>query len=173
MNAMIYLACILVSFVNACTFNLRSTPETAKPATKLVSEVENDTIKPIVKTEAEWKKELSPMCYNVMRESGTERAFTGKYWDNHAKGTYYCAACRLPLFESDTKFESGTGWPSFFDVKSKSNVKLVTDLAYGRERVEVRCARCGGHLGHVFEDGPKPTGLRYCMNSAALEFVGE
>lgn len=124
----------------------------------------------IVKNQDEWKKELPREVYEVMREKGTERAFTGKYWDHHDKGVYLCAACQLPLFESETKFESGTGWPSFYKPVSGDAVESETDRSYGMVRSEVHCARCGGHLGHVFDDGPKPTGLRYCINSASLQF---
>ncbi len=124
----------------------------------------------IMKTDAEWKRELSPKAYDVLRHAGTEAPYSGALWDNHEAGTYHCAGCNLPLFSSDTKFESGTGWPSFYQALSKGAVIEKTDTTLGMSRTEVLCARCGGHLGHVFDDGPKPTGLRYCMNSAALTF---
>jgi peptide-methionine (R)-S-oxide reductase len=124
----------------------------------------------VIKTNAEWKKILSPAQYNVLRLKDTETAYTGKYWDNHQEGIYVCAACGQELFTSKTKFESGTGWPSFWQPIRKDAVDTETDTSAGMVRTEVTCSRCGGHLGHVFDDGPKPTGLRYCMNSVAMNF---
>ena len=124
----------------------------------------------VEKTPDEWKKVLTPEQYDVLRNKGTERAFTGAYWNEHRDGVYKCAGCATPLFASGAKFESGTGWPSFFQPIDKKNVLEIEDKTYGMARTEVECATCGGHLGHVFEDGPRPTGLRYCMNSAALSF---
>ena len=124
----------------------------------------------IRKTEEEWRKELTPEQYRILRQKGTEPAFSGALYQNHEDGTYRCAACGAVLFQSDTKFESGSGWPSFFNPAENDAVETHEDNSYGMRRVEVTCAQCGGHLGHVFPDGPQPTGLRYCINSASLKF---
>lgn len=134
----------------------------AKPA--------NGAIEKINLSEKEWKERLTEEEFFVLRKNGTERAFTGKYWDNKKEGTYLCAACQLPLFSSETKYRSGTGWPSFYKPLKPENVEEEKDTSTGMVRTEVHCARCGGHLGHIFPDGPEPTGLRYCLNSVALDF---
>ncbi|HEX6946761.1 MAG TPA: peptide-methionine (R)-S-oxide reductase MsrB [Acidimicrobiia bacterium] len=120
-------------------------------------------------TESEWRSKLSPEKYHILREGGTERAFTGQYWDTKTKGVYRCAGCGAELFSSDTKYDSGSGWPSFYEPMDEDMVEELPDHSYGMIRTEIRCANCGSHLGHVFPDGPEPTGLRYCVNSASLD----
>jgi peptide-methionine (R)-S-oxide reductase len=142
------------------------TAAAAKPATA-------DPIGKVVKSDAEWRKQLSGEQYRVLRGHGTEIAFTGAYWNEHRAGTYVCAACGLELFRSKEKFDSGTGWPSFWAPIERRRIAGMTDTSFGEMRTEVNCARCGGHLGHVFDDGPPPTGLRYCINSVSLKFVPE
>jgi peptide-methionine (R)-S-oxide reductase len=127
----------------------------------------------VEKTEAEWRKQLTPLQYAVLREKATERPFTGELEGNTAQGTYTCAGCGAELFDSDTKFDSGCGWPSFYAAKENESIDEEADTSHGMVRTEVLCAKCGGHLGHLFDDGPKPTGLRYCINSASLAFKGE
>lgn len=156
---------VIVLFILAVGFIL---PACSQPAKK--PENNPRSVFTVVKTEEQWKKELTPLQFNILRQKGTERAFSGEYWDNHKKGTYVCAACQLPLFQAETKFESGTGWPSFYKPIEEGAVLTIEDTAYGMIREEVVCSRCGGHLGHLFDDGPDPTGLRYCMNSASLLF---
>jgi peptide-methionine (R)-S-oxide reductase len=129
-----------------------------------------ETITRIAMDEKEWSAKLDEEAFSVLRKHGTERAFTGEYWDHHVPGVYTCAGCGLPLFDSDTKFDSGTGWPSFYEPSDATHVGETKDVSFGMVRTEVHCNRCGGHLGHVFDDGPKPTGLRYCINSVSLDF---
>ncbi|MDW8208640.1 MAG: peptide-methionine (R)-S-oxide reductase MsrB [Chloroherpetonaceae bacterium] len=124
----------------------------------------------VVRSEEEWRQILTPEQYHILRERGTERAFTGKYWNHKEDGTYTCAGCDQVLFTSDTKFDSGCGWPSFWDAIDPEKIIKRDDFSHGMHRIEVLCSRCGGHLGHVFNDGPQPTGLRYCINSASLNF---
>ncbi len=153
--------------------------ETATTSTNTQSklEIQNGSVdvdwKIIRKTPEEWKSELSDIEYHVLREKGTERPGTGDLLNNKKKGVYTCRGCQLPLFHSNTKFDSGTGWPSYYQPIKKGNVVEETDMSHGMVRVEVLCGRCDGHLGHVFEDGPEPTGLRYCINSVSLDFIEE
>lgn len=135
-----------------------------------VAEVKTHKVYQVTKTDAQWKQILKPEAYYILREKGTERAFSGKYNNIHEKGEFYCAACSNLLFDSKQKFDSGTGWPSFWQPAAAKNVEENKDSTFGMERTEVNCAKCGGHLGHVFDDGPEPTGLRYCINSDALTF---
>ena len=155
----IFIAAVVLLFTSC---NAQTKSNSTQPATTKFA---------VVKTDEEWKKQLTPLQFDVTRREGTERAFTGKYASSHDKGTYTCICCGQELFSSATKFESGTGWPSFWQPIKKNNIEEITDKSFGMVRVEVNCSRCGAHLGHVFDDGPNPTGLRYCMNSASLLFV--
>ena len=152
---------------SSCSYNQEAPRKPSEDKISTTIESYKDTIR---KDERQWKKELSELAYYVLREKGTERAFTGKYWDNKSTGTYHCAACQLPLFSSTTKYKSGTGWPSFYAPIIPNHVCEYRDMSHGMTRTEVTCGRCDGHLGHVFTDGPRPTGLRYCINSVSLDF---
>lgn len=173
-------AVIVISFFSqrplASMIQQRKYPPMEKDSTmKTVSEYLADVYSPgmpkVIKSEEEWKKLLSPETYAITRMAGTERAFCGAFYDHKKEGIYICVCCDLPLFASNAKFDSGTGWPSFFQPVRKGHVSEKADHSYGMSRIEINCARCDAHLGHVFDDGPRPTGLRYCLNSESLKFV--
>ncbi|OYU79521.1 MAG: peptide-methionine (R)-S-oxide reductase [Flavobacterium sp. BFFFF1] len=172
------IALLLPICLTACGQNIKTSesPKPAEASSQVISKPDNpyysntDTAKLNV-SDAEWKKVLPPDVYEVSRNADTERPFTGKYWNTDEKGNYYCAACGNKLFRSTAKFSSSCGWPSFYEQDNKSSTLYKSDNSIGMERIEVLCARCGGHLGHIFDDGPEPTGKRYCMNSIVLDFV--
>ncbi len=160
---------LLVACLDAKKEKLKALPIAVQEGLSL----KDTSLKKVVKTNANWKKELSQNQYYILREQGTEAPYQNDYYDNHEKGNYFCAGCKLPLFSSNTKFESGTGWPSFYAPIEKNRVTEVIDKSYGMVRGEIVCTRCEGHLGHVFDDGPQPTGLRYCMNSGSMLFLAD
>jgi len=168
MNRILLLS-ITIFLFSACTSKSQSNNET-KEETSYVNNYKGEKL---VKSEEEWKDQLSEKEFYVLREKGTERSGTGPLLNEKRAGTFVCNGCQLPLFDSETKFESGTGWPSFYAPVVEENIATATDYHIGYARTEIMCARCDGHLGHVFKDGPKPTGLRYCLNSVSLEFVSE
>ena len=162
---------VLLLSAAACAAFAATAPKPASRPAAAVAPGQSDAVGHVEKSDAAWKAQLAPESYRVLRHAGTEIAFTGKLWNEHRAGTYACAGCGLELFTSKTKYESGTGWPSFWAPVAKNHVREVPDTSYGTVATEIRCARCDGHLGHLFDDGPRPTGLRYCMNSAALAFT--
>lgn len=164
-----YSLCLLGAAVLLAVAGPSSKPATNAPANPSQSKMNE----PIPQTDEEWKKKLTPEQYRVLRQKGTERAFTGSYWNTKEKGAYRCAGCGTLLFQSDTKFDSGCGWPSFYAPGATNVITEAEDRSHFMVRTEVLCSKCGGHLGHVFDDGPKPTGLRYCINSASLKFEPE
>ena len=161
---------LLVAMVAFLSCNQAQPGYEAREIKGPILSLDGNTLEKVEKLASEWKVQLSPQAFQVLREKGTERAFTGEYWNNKKKGIYICAGCEAPLFSSNTKYRSGTGWPSFYEPLFAGNVREDSDTTYGMTRVEVVCARCDGHLGHVFPDGPEPTGLRYCLNSVSLKF---